>query len=72
MGLPEYLVDLRERHRKLDALIQQEMRRPRPDEELVRHLKRQKLSVKDKIAALGREGKPNPAGRERGWLGRKS
>ena len=57
MGLPENLAGLREWHRRLDAIIQQEeIRRPRPNEELVKHLKRQKLSVKDMIAALGREG----------------
>lgn len=40
---------LREEHRALDRLIRQEMRRPRPNADLIHDLKRRKLRVKDEI-----------------------
>lgn len=40
---------LREEHRALDRRIRQELRRPRPDIDLIHDLKRRKLRVKDEI-----------------------
>ena len=45
------LSELVERHRELEALIADEMRRPWPDLFALQRLKRQKLVVKDQIVA---------------------
>lgn len=55
MDLQERLSALRKRHRELDIEIEEQCRRPRPDADLVRCCKRQKLRIKDKIAALSHE-----------------
>lgn len=44
---------LREEHARLEAEIEQELRRPMPDQLLVARLKKQKLAIKDRIRALG-------------------
>lgn len=40
---------LRNKHRELDRLIRQELRRPDPDALAVQDLKRRKLQVKDEL-----------------------
>ncbi len=60
MDLKEHLAALKRRHKELDLSIQVELQRPRPDEQLVKCLKRQKLRLKDRIAALSRETARRP------------
>ncbi|MBL8701549.1 MAG: YdcH family protein [Alphaproteobacteria bacterium] len=48
----EYLIQLCREHAALQAEIDGELERPRPDEMLVRELKRRKLQLKDQIARL--------------------
>lgn len=51
-GLAYQLDRLYEKHRTLDAEIEQAMARPMPDSLIVRRLKRRKLYVKDAIVKL--------------------
>lgn len=46
---------LRREHARLDAEIERELNRLRPDELLVARLKKLKLAVKDQIAAGGED-----------------
>lgn len=43
--------DLRNRHRALDDAIAEEVKRPHPDDDRLRTLKRDKLRVKDLMVA---------------------
>lgn len=49
----KHLEALKEKHKMLDAQIEEEMARPSPDEMLIQSLKKQKLKVKEEIVALG-------------------
>ena len=51
VDLDTHLTDLRRRHRELDAEIQIELRQCRPNDPLVKCLKRQKLRLMARIAA---------------------
>ncbi len=44
------IATLRDRHRALDARIHDEERRPMPDMTRIKHLKQEKLGLKDAIA----------------------
>ena len=43
---------LREQHRSLDAELEEESHRPAPDSARITELKREKLRIKDQIAAM--------------------
>ena len=50
MGAPAYLLELQNKHAKLDAKIKQEMRSPVPDSLRISSLKKQKLQLKEQMA----------------------
>lgn len=52
MSTHERIESLRSRHASVEARIQQEGRRPVPDEATVSSLKREKLRIKDEIEQL--------------------
>jgi hypothetical protein len=52
VSIEERITSLQQRHRELDLIIEQEQQRPWPDDPLIKNLKRQKLRIKDKIAAI--------------------
>jgi hypothetical protein len=52
MTMDDMIESLRTKHASLEATIQTEVTRPRPDEVLVHDLKRQKLRIKDEIFRL--------------------
>ncbi|TVR84117.1 MAG: DUF465 domain-containing protein [Rhodospirillales bacterium] len=52
MSLDERIETLKAKHRALEAAIEQEDARPWPDEVEIHRLKKQKLLIKDEIAAL--------------------
>lgn len=49
MGLQERIAALRQRHAVLENQIDEENRRPHPDEDRIASLKRQKLRIKDEM-----------------------
>lgn len=49
MGLQERIAALRQRHASLESAINEEVRRPHPDDERIASLKRQKLRIKDEM-----------------------
>lgn len=51
-GLRGRWVALKERHRALDSAITKEQRRPRPDGAALKLMKRRRLALKDRMAAL--------------------
>ena len=53
VSIDEQIATLRLRHRELDQIIEEEQQQPWPDDPLIKNLKRQKLRIKDKIAAIG-------------------
>ncbi len=53
VNLGKHLTDLKRRNHELDTEIQNELQQRRPNDQLVKCLKRQKLRLKDRIAALG-------------------
>jgi len=52
MSLQERISALRERHAHLQHLIDDEIRRPHPNDNRVVELKRQKLRIKDEIERI--------------------
>jgi hypothetical protein len=52
MTMDDRIESLRSMHASLDASIQSETIRPRPDDALIHDLKRQKLRIKDEIFRL--------------------
>jgi hypothetical protein len=59
-GLQRRMVALSARHAELEAEIQEEMKRPRPDTVRVQALKKQKLRIKEELVAI-RSGALQPA-----------
>ncbi|MEE4211681.1 MAG: DUF465 domain-containing protein [Parvularcula sp.] len=53
MAVDARLSSLGERHKHLESLIDDEMRRPVADENRLHSLKRQKLAIKDEMYSLG-------------------
>ncbi len=51
-SIDKRISSLRLRHKELDRIIKDEQQRPLPDDSLIKNLKRQKLRIKDKIAAI--------------------
>ena len=54
MTTTDRIDSLRTRHASLHAKLEDEERRPQPDEVAIHDLKRQKLALKDEIARLER------------------
>jgi hypothetical protein len=54
MSMLDHIVALHARHAGLEAAVRLEIARPLPDEQRLSELKRQKLRLKDMIAALAR------------------
>ena len=54
MGSTDRLEALKARHAGLDAQIEEEIKRPHPDDEAIHALKKEKLKIKDEIARLER------------------
>ena len=52
MSDDEYIIVLKARHVELDRAIEDETKRPLPDDLVVQMLKRQKLRIKDKLYRL--------------------
>lgn len=52
MTFDERIETLKTKHASLEATLQSEVERPRPDESVIHDLKRQKLRIKDEIARL--------------------
>jgi hypothetical protein len=50
MSVLEHVDSLKAKHQDLENLIEEEEARPRPDEDKIHELKRQKLRIKDEIA----------------------
>ena len=55
MSLDERIDALKTKHQDLEAALQEESSRPRPDEMHIATLKKQKLRIKDEIASLNRK-----------------
>jgi uncharacterized protein len=54
MSLKDHIEMLRARHAALEGELADEDRRPHPNDAVIRRLKREKLRLKDEIAALDR------------------
>jgi hypothetical protein len=54
MSLQDHIEALRAKHAELDRAIDEENKRPLPNQDAVSDLKRQKLRIKDEIFQLGR------------------
>lgn len=52
MSLQDRIEALKAKHHALEAALQEENSRPRPDDAEITRLKKQKLQIKDEIAAL--------------------
>ena len=52
MTMDERIESLKSQHASLEATIQSEVCRPRPDDNVIHDLKRQKLRIKDEIVRL--------------------
>jgi hypothetical protein len=52
MGAFEKVESLKSQHRALEAKLEDEDKRPHPDEELVKIIKRQKLRIKDELQSM--------------------
>ncbi len=53
MSVEDRISALRAKHRDLETAIDEENRRPHPDDHVIASLKRQKLKIKDEIAQFG-------------------
>ena len=52
MGAFEKVESLKSQHRALEAQLESEDKRPHPDEDLIRTIKRQKLRIKDELLTM--------------------
>ena len=52
MTMDERIESLKSKHASLEATIQSETGRPRPDDTMIHELKREKLRIKDEIVRL--------------------
>lgn len=55
MSLQERIDALKDKHHSLELAIEEENRRPRPDDVEIARLKKQKLMIKDEIASLNQQ-----------------
>ncbi|NBX73758.1 MAG: DUF465 domain-containing protein, partial [Alphaproteobacteria bacterium] len=52
---PAHIASIREKHTKLEGLLQEEQVRPMPNFSFIQSLKRQKLRLKDQLQSIMRE-----------------
>lgn len=55
MSAEDRIEALRERHAELERALDEENRRPLPNDDMIHDLKRQKLRIKDEIVQLERQ-----------------
>ena len=55
MSLQDRIESLKSKHHALEVAIEEENARPHPDDLEIAKLKKQKLAIKDEIAALSRQ-----------------
>lgn len=55
MTMEERIRTLKQKHQALDAAIEEESRRPHPDDMEITTFKKQKLRIKDELAVLTRQ-----------------
>lgn len=53
MSVANHIDQLRHKHQHLEALLQDEMKRPLPDQQHIHTIKQQKLRIRDEIEKLG-------------------
>lgn len=53
MALHEHMESLRAKHAHLEALIEEELHRPLPDQTRLSRLKKEKLRIKEQLERLG-------------------
>ena len=53
MSVTEDVTVLKTRHAELEEVLENEISRPNPDQNLIAGLKRQKLRIKDELVELG-------------------
>jgi hypothetical protein len=52
MSVENRMEALKEKHKALDAALEEEFSRPHPDDLEIHNLKKQKLRIKDEIASI--------------------
>lgn len=52
MGLESHILELADKHHKLDEQIHEELLRPHPDDIMISELKKKKLRLKEEIERL--------------------
>jgi len=52
MSIQDRILSLQERHQVIEGRLKEEQNRPLPDGNAIHELKREKLRIKDQIAAL--------------------
>ncbi len=52
MGLESHLIELADKHHRLDEQIQEELLRPHPDDLMISELKKRKLRLKEELERL--------------------
>ena len=52
MPMQEHIESLRSKHARLEALIEEELHRPLPDQGVISRLKKEKLKIKEQIEQL--------------------
>lgn len=52
MGLESHLIELADKHHRLDEQIQEELLRPYPDDLMISELKKRKLRLKEELERL--------------------
>jgi len=55
MKVDEHIAALKAKHANLEEALQQEVRRPLPDTNVLNDIKRQKLRIKDEIQRLSKD-----------------
>ena len=60
MAIHNHLESLQAKHAHLEALIDEEIRRPLPDQTRLSRLKKEKLRIKEQIERLRRQLNPAP------------
>jgi len=55
MGLASHILELADKHHKLDEQIHEELLRPAPDDMMISELKKRKLRLKEEIERLKME-----------------
>lgn len=61
MALQDHLESLQAKHAHLEALIDEELHRPLPDQARLSRLKKEKLRIKEQLERLRRQGDAQPS-----------